>query len=54
MAERPDGKIITISKDVLRGINILAVMAGTDPKNYIQDLVTNHVKEERAAGNIPE
>lgn len=46
-------KWIEISKDTLKGVNILAAMAGTDAKNYIQDLVTNHVKEERAAGNIP-
>ena len=52
MAETQD-KWITIPKDTLKGINILAAMGGTDAKNYIQDLVTKHVKDERAAGNIP-
>lgn len=46
-------KWIEISKrPTLKGINILAAMSGTDAKNYIQDLVTNHVKEQVAAGNI--
>ena len=53
MKSQTQNKWITISKNpTLKGINILAAMTGTDAKKYIQDLVTNHVKEQVAAGNI--
>ena len=38
-------KVIEISEDTKKRLQILAVMAGKDLKNYIQDLLTEYAKE---------
>jgi len=37
-------KLITIKEEDVQPLKILAVKANKDLKNYIQDLITEHVK----------
>ncbi len=51
--EGTKGKLIDIPKETLADINVLAAMEDTDPKNYIQDWLIKHVKEQRKIKKLP-
>lgn len=40
-------KLITIPKEILQDLKILAVKNDKDLKNYIQDLLVKHVKSSK-------
>lgn len=40
-------KLIDIDDDIFKQIQLLAVQSDNDPKNYIQDIIIEHVKKER-------
>ncbi len=40
-------KLIDIPKDIEQDLKILAVKANKDLKNYIQDLLVDHVKNSK-------
>ena len=41
-------KLIDIPEEIVKPLKILAINSDTDLKNYIQDLLSDHVKENHS------
>ena len=44
-------KLIDIPDNIVKPLKILAIQADKDLKNYIQDLLINHVKNNKKNGS---
>lgn len=41
-------KTITLEEGIYKDLKVIAAASGTNSKNYIEKLVTDHVKEKKA------
>lgn len=45
---KPKDKTITLEEGIYKDLKVIAAVAGTNSKNYIEKLVTDHVKGNKA------